>query len=162
MLKSYPPSELDHSGYIGALANCLAQYPKCLAVRCADPVNGVVATTRFKPTIADLTVWCERELQGMRGIVDRDDQEQRWATERTQAADRERELIAKFKSPEEIERVKAKLAETLESLSVVMKKKTAAAFRAEAEETLVRCAFEASLPSNLSVSDELRKILVQR
>ncbi len=34
--------------------------------------------------------------------------------------------------------------------------------RAEAEEVLARSLLEENLPSNLSVSDELRKILVQR
>jgi hypothetical protein len=159
MLKSYPPSELDHSGYIGALASCLTQYPRCIAIKCGDPLKGVVAGTKFKPTIADLTAWCERELAGLRTIVDRDDQEARWAKERAELADRERARIAHARDLADVARVKAKLAETLESLNAALGRKTAAAMRAEAEQALARYAIEARSVSTLSVSDELAKIM---
>jgi hypothetical protein len=160
LLACWPNSNDDSKGYIGALAAVLRDYPRCVSVKCADPVRGVSRDTKFRPAVADLVAWLEREVEGMRAIVDREDREQRWAKERTEAADRERARLAKFKSPEDVARVKAKLAETLEHLGRAMGKKTAAMHRAEAEQTLARCALEAGLSgSSLSVSDELAKIM---
>jgi hypothetical protein len=88
MLKSYPPTAADAAesgGYIGMLAATLVQFPKCVSVRCADPLKGVASTSRFKPTVADLTAWCERGTAELRQIVDREDQEIRWKRERDEA-----------------------------------------------------------------------------
>jgi hypothetical protein len=161
MLKSYPPSELDHSGYIGALASCLMQYPKCVAIRCAA-ISGVVSATKFKPTIADITAWCERELAGLRTIVEREDQEQKWARERNEAAQRERTRIAKFKNPGDVERVKMKLAETLESLGKAIGNRSEVEARRKAEQALERCLREANAGLKIKTSPQLAAILRQR
>ena len=160
LLACWPNSTDDSKGYIGALAAVLRDYPRCISVKCADPVRGVARDTKFRPSVADLVAWLEREIEGMRAIVDREDRDQRWARERDEAADRERARLSHFKSPEDVARVQAKLAETLEHLGRAMGKKTAAVHKAEAEQTLARCALEAGLPgSSLSVSDELAKIM---
>jgi hypothetical protein len=160
LLCCWPNSNDDSKGYIGALAAILRDYPRCVSVKCADPMRGVARDVKFRPTVADLVWWCERELVSLRAIVDRDDEKLRWEKQRDEAAERERARIAKFKSPEDAERVKAKLAETLESLGKALGKKTAAVHRAEAQETLARCEIEATEPgATLSVSSELAKIM---
>lgn len=93
MLKSYPPTEgTELSGYLGMLAATLLQYPKCMAIRCADPIKGVASTTRFRPTVADLTVWCEREMEGLQTIVDRDDREKQFLADRQKAEKQEKDI----------------------------------------------------------------------
>ena len=97
MLKSYPPTEgTELSGYLGMLAATLLQYPKCVAIRCADPIKGVASATRFRPTVADLTVWCEREMEGLQTIVDRDDREKQFLADR-QRAEKQEEKISESK-----------------------------------------------------------------
>lgn len=109
MLKSYPPSEgIEIGGYVGMLAATLLQYPKCVAVRCADPIKGVVSTTRFKPTVADLTAWCEREMAGLRTIVDRDDSEKKMLADRKMALEGEREMAEARKRRPNLEDLRKK------------------------------------------------------
>lgn len=57
-------------GYIGALAAVLATYPKQVAKRCSDRVQGVSRECKFLPTIADIVAWCERETEPLRRQVD--------------------------------------------------------------------------------------------
>jgi hypothetical protein len=47
--------------YIGGLAQILANYPRSVAARAADPINGVARDTDFLPTPAVLIAWCERQ-----------------------------------------------------------------------------------------------------
>jgi len=67
----------DPKGYIGALSGILLEYPRSIALRCADLRLGVARETRFLPTVADLVAWCERETASMRGIVETEDREAR-------------------------------------------------------------------------------------
>ena len=150
MLKSYPPSVADSGdsgGYLGMLAATLLQYPTCVATRCADPIKGVASTTRFKPTVADLTAWCERELEGLRTIVDRDD--------RIRHTRDQRKVETPPPTQTDKERVAAKLADTLDALGAAGGRKTEAEVRREAEQTLERCLREANSGMTIPVSDQL-------
>src|SRR5580765_1116948 len=62
MLRSYPiANQPDTREYVEALAGALLLHPREIAEACADPVMGAVRECMFKPTVADLTRWCERE-----------------------------------------------------------------------------------------------------
>lgn len=50
------------ASYIGAIAAMLGSYPRQVAMRCADKINGVVRECKFLPTVADIVGWCEREV----------------------------------------------------------------------------------------------------
>lgn len=76
MLRGYPNGQQVPDSYIGALAEVLAQYPRCVASYAGDFVRGVPRETRFLPTPADLIVWLEREVAHLRQIVQRDDEHQ--------------------------------------------------------------------------------------
>lgn len=74
LLKAFPNgSPPDPKGYIGALAAILREYPRQVALRCADPIKGVSRETKFMPTVADLVAYCERETEAMRKPVDVED-----------------------------------------------------------------------------------------
>lgn len=67
IVDAYPNGGRDAGkGYLGALASMLASYPKSVAVRCADRVNGIVRACKFLPTPADVVAWCEHETQPLR------------------------------------------------------------------------------------------------
>ena len=66
IVRSYNGGKNADAGYIGALAHMLASYPRQVAMRCADPVNGVVRICKFLPQPADIVVWCERETEPLR------------------------------------------------------------------------------------------------
>lgn len=88
MLRGYANGGAQASNsYIGALAEVLAHYPRCIAAHAGDLVKGVPRETRFLPTPADVIAWCERESADLRGIVERDD--------------RERHIIGEMKRTEE-------------------------------------------------------------
>jgi hypothetical protein len=111
MLKSYPPSAADAAesgGYIGMLAATLVQFPKYVSMRCADPLKGVASASRFKPTVADLTAWCEHGTAELRQIVDRDDQEIRWKRERDEACKAELAAIEDRKKRPTLDELRAK------------------------------------------------------
>lgn len=74
MLRGYANGGQQASdSYIGALAEVLLQYPRCISAHAGDLVRGVPRETRFLPTPADVIAWCERETEDLRGIVHRDD-----------------------------------------------------------------------------------------
>ena len=50
------------ASYIGAIAAMLGSYPRQVAMRCADKINGVVRECKFLPTVADIVGWCERDV----------------------------------------------------------------------------------------------------
>src|SRR5262245_787861 len=77
----------DPKGYLGALAAVLMEYPKTVALKCADPIKGVCRETRFLPEIADIVKWCERETDALRKPVDQDDRDQHFARERKRMAE---------------------------------------------------------------------------
>jgi hypothetical protein len=92
LLAAFPNgSPANAKGYIGALAAVLGDYPKSVALRCADIRRGVARETRFLPTVADIVAFCERETAELRGIVDREDHHATLARaqqERAEAEDR--------------------------------------------------------------------------
>lgn len=101
----YPNGGRDAGrGYLGALATMLADYPKQVARRCADRVNGVVRECRFLPTPADIVAWCERETEALRGWRAREMRvvgqlKDRAAFEQEQAAERRTHLsVAELKA----------------------------------------------------------------
>lgn len=77
MLRGYPNGNTASDSYIGALAEVLGHYPRCVAARAGKVFNGVPSTTKFLPTPADIIAWCEREKADLQGIVDREDRDAR-------------------------------------------------------------------------------------
>src|SRR4029077_10890084 len=64
LIALFPNGQPSNSrGYIGGLAAILVSYPRAVAERRADPLQGVARETRFLPTPADLIEWCERETE---------------------------------------------------------------------------------------------------
>ena len=62
MLNAFPNARDGiRDGYMGVLAQLLTQYPKAIALRCADPIKGVTRTSKFLPTVAQAVEWMERE-----------------------------------------------------------------------------------------------------
>jgi hypothetical protein len=62
MLKRYPPTNApDTREYVEGLAGEVLLHPREIAIACCDSTRGVVRECMFKPTIADLARWCERE-----------------------------------------------------------------------------------------------------
>lgn len=75
MLKGYPNGQNVPNSYIGALADLIARYPRCVTHKAGDAMTGVPSITRFLPTPNDVVTWCEREVADLNGIVARDDRE---------------------------------------------------------------------------------------
>lgn len=87
LLAAFPNGGAQASrGYIGALASVLCDYPRIIALKCADPRQGVARETRFLPTVADVVAYCDREKRSLQEIVDRDDYNNALARERQQRA----------------------------------------------------------------------------
>jgi hypothetical protein len=86
----------------------LQQFPRAIAIRCANPLKGVAATTRFKPTVADLTAWCQREVDNLQEIVDRADLDKRLREERTAALFEEQRLTEERKTRPSLDELRAK------------------------------------------------------
>ena len=114
--------------YIGALAAMLASYPRQVAMRCADPVRGIVRTCKFLPTVADVVAFCEREVTPLY------DEAKRERLIAAQLAERERSETDR-PSPEQIARVEAMRREVVEHLTrpnaaaIAVREKKAAASR---------------------------------
>lgn len=62
MIRGYANSGQAGKSYIGAMAELLMQYPRCVALACAEPFKGVATTTSFLPTTADVVKWCEKHV----------------------------------------------------------------------------------------------------
>jgi hypothetical protein len=90
MMRGYPNRAGAGDSYIGALAEILQHYPRCVASLAGDLVKGVPAETRFLPTPADVIAWCEREVVPLRKIVQRDDDQQALAKRTAAAAEADR------------------------------------------------------------------------
>lgn len=81
--------------YIGTIASLLCQYPRSIAIPCADPVKGVMRESEFLPSVAKVVSWCEERVGVMRSVVDYDDRTKQ------QLADRAREeRLTAEESPE--------------------------------------------------------------
>jgi hypothetical protein len=90
MMRGYPNRAGAGDGYIGALAEILQHYPRCVASLAGDLIKGVPAETRFLPTPADVIAWCEREIAPLRKIVQRDDDQQALTKRQQEAAEADR------------------------------------------------------------------------
>ena len=98
LIRGYPNGGANAGdGYIGALAAVLGQYPRQVALKCADPLRGVSRETKFLPTVADLVAWCEKETEPLRRDVDRENRiaEQFRLTEEWKNAEKTPSLLAK-------------------------------------------------------------------
>lgn len=72
MLESFPRTNIaDGDQYMRGLADSLLTHPRSIAVACAHPVNGLLREIMFKPTIADVHRWCDRESQWLLSMRDR-------------------------------------------------------------------------------------------
>jgi hypothetical protein len=99
LLAAYPNPNVSDS-YIGAIAAVLRDYPREIATKCCDPLQGVVRGCKFVPTIADLVAWCEPKRIDMQRPVQRaldwdaemEAAKVRRAQEKNERADRERRL----------------------------------------------------------------------
>lgn len=96
MLSGYPNRPSGDS-YIGAMAALLMRYPRSVALRCADPFNGVARETKFLPTPADVIGWCERATAPMHEEAAREDRidAQLAAREEWQSEEKNPSLLAK-------------------------------------------------------------------
>jgi len=66
------PSNYVRDGYVGTMAQVLVKYPRKVALRCVDPIDGIARECKFLPTVAEYTNWLERESQFLRRISDRE------------------------------------------------------------------------------------------
>lgn len=73
MIRGYANRGQADKAYIGAIAQILMHYPRQVALKCADPFNGVVRDTKFMPTPADVIGWCEKAVAPMHGEAARED-----------------------------------------------------------------------------------------
>lgn len=72
MLAGFANKDRADKSYIGAMAQLLMHYPKQVALKCADPFDGVVRGTKFLPTPSDIIGWCEREIAPLHREADRE------------------------------------------------------------------------------------------
>lgn len=66
MIRGYGNTAQAGKAYIGAIADLLMQYPRSVALACADPRTGVAITTKFLPTPGDIVPWCEKASRPLR------------------------------------------------------------------------------------------------
>jgi hypothetical protein len=111
MVACYPHADAERvgKGYVGAMASVLAEYPRSVAMACADVRSGVVRSCKFLPTIAEVVAWCEPEVARLRRVTDYDARSARQLCERDQL---EREANAE--TPEHraavVERIRCEMA----------------------------------------------------
>jgi len=103
MLNAFPNARDGvRGGWVGIMARLLLDYPKSIALRCCDPVNGVVRECKFLPTVSEAIKWLEREVQPLQKAAQWDKQS------RAQLAERER--LDQDEKAEPLERRKAVVA----------------------------------------------------
>jgi hypothetical protein len=73
IIKRYPSSMMANvgDGYIGAIAETLASYPKQVALACADR-RGITSGCKFPPSDAEIIAWCEKHIEPLRLQVERE------------------------------------------------------------------------------------------
>jgi hypothetical protein len=60
MIDAYPNGRAAITdSYIGNMAALLCQYPRVVALLCANPIKGVATKTTFIPTVAEVVKFCE-------------------------------------------------------------------------------------------------------
>lgn len=73
MIRGYPNGGANAGkSYIGTMAALLCDYPRSIAILCADPLHGVARETRFLPTVADVVAWCEPRRADMYSTVEKE------------------------------------------------------------------------------------------
>lgn len=72
MVDGSPYRSQAGDSYLGTMAKLIMDYPRQVAMRCADPLRGVARDTKFLPTVADVVAWCERATEPLRRDVDRE------------------------------------------------------------------------------------------
>jgi hypothetical protein len=83
MLNAYPNARDGiRDGYMGTIAALLCQYPRSVALSCANPINGVCRETKFLPTVAEVVAWCEPNTGHMRRTVEFEHRSQKQFRER--------------------------------------------------------------------------------
>lgn len=93
LVAAFPNGGADAGrGYLGALASILVTYPRIVALKCADPIQGVARETKFLPTVSDIVAWCERNTDDMKRPVEREDREARLLREVRERADADKKL----------------------------------------------------------------------
>lgn len=65
MIRGYVNAGNAPKSYIGAMAELLMQYPKIVALACADPFKGVAQECKFMPTTADIVAFCDKRAHPM-------------------------------------------------------------------------------------------------
>ncbi len=108
MLRGYPNAASAGDSYIGALAEILCSYPKCIAVLAGDLVKGVPRETKFLPTPADVIGWCERESATLRRFDDIHTREEALASERKSRTEETARLEAERAQRPSLDDLKAK------------------------------------------------------
>jgi hypothetical protein len=74
-------------GYIGLMAQTLGSYPRQIALRCAEPLFGVVREhPDFMPNVGQVIAWCEKETAPLRNQIAREDRVAQIARERAEDA----------------------------------------------------------------------------
>jgi hypothetical protein len=72
MLAGYPHKGQADQDYIANFVDMLLRYPRCIAIACAHPIDGVVKETKFLPTPPDVIGWCEKHTTPMREAAARE------------------------------------------------------------------------------------------
>lgn len=109
MLDRCPHGRPKNEGaYIGGLAHVICQYPRMVAVKCVDPLNGVLRECEYLPTIAKLVAYCERESEFLRNAVERDERLDQLAKEQQQRARDAERAAAERKARPTYDELKAK------------------------------------------------------
>lgn len=72
MIAGYANRGQADRAYIGAMAQILMEYPKAVAMACANPIHGVVRECKFMPTPSDMIGFCEKRTRPICEQVDRE------------------------------------------------------------------------------------------
>ena len=73
IVDAYPNGGRDAGkGYLGAIAETLASYPRQTATACAHRVNGITRDCKFLPTVSDIVAWCERKTEPLWRTAERE------------------------------------------------------------------------------------------
>jgi hypothetical protein len=111
MLRAYPNARDGlRDGYVGTIAALLCKYPRAVALRCADPLNGVCTVSKFLPTVAHCVEWLEREQRPLRDAFERERRSREQLEER-----REFDAQQKEESPEKRAQVWKRIKGELEA-----------------------------------------------
>lgn len=169
MLRGYPNSAGAGDSYIGAMAEILQHYPRCVASYAGDLVRGVPRETKFLPTPADVIAWCEREAAHLHRIVRRDDEHQALLRQQQERADEAERVAAARKARPTYDELKAKYGPTWgigQPLADTANRTAIAVRMAEANRTMLQREYAGAEPveaaPGIPVSVTLRRMLAKR